>query len=378
MKHLTYNLADFSENPELIGELQVLFTVKSFNLQAIRERYLQSRKRSRTGSVERRKPAEGGLVLARISQGKMQHQEILAHIVEARGIDVHQDRLAASSDNIIYVFTQDKTEPEIIEHNWFSYIHTVKWSADDSRLLVTSSGVDTIMELSSDQWEILWEWNAWEHGFNTGRDPRTNQEHTLTRSPREAERLERQGKRVILVIDPQTEPLPTALRAAFINSAEYGDHGEIIATFFHEGEVRAINKETAESSTLIDGLTKPHGGMPFQHGYLVTDTAGGRVLYPGPERIEQYSFEGLPGKSEAVKDLEWLQTSHHYDTMLLTIDANRSALICFDPEKREKMTVPFNPDWAVQDFVVLTSNQMPLAEQVGHWFRQMNKEQRET
>jgi len=369
MKTFTYDLQDFSDNPDLIGDLEIAFTVKSFDLQAIRKRYLASRKRSRTGSVERRAPAEGGIVRAAISNGKLQRQEILARVVEARGIDLRNEWLALSSDNRIYLFSQGTPEPVVVENKWFSYIHTVKWSADDTRLLVASSGVDTIMELSAAGREVRWEWNAWEHGINTGRDPRTDQEHVLTRSPEEAERLEQQGNRVILVTEPQADPLPTALRAAFINSAEYDDQGDIIATFFHDGKVVKIDRGTAGRTTLLDGLTKPHGGMPFGEGYLVTDTAGGQVQYCGTDRLEQYTFNQLPGKPDALGDLEWLQTSHYYGSVILTIDANRSALICFDPRRQEKTVVPFNPDWAVQDFVVVGPEQDALLDQAKRWFR---------
>lgn len=368
MKTDIYDLQDFSDNPNLIADLEIVFTVKSFDLQAIRKRYLASRKRSRTGSVERREPAEGGIVRAYISNGEFRRQEIVARIVEARGIDIRNERLALSSDNKLYLFTEGASEPEVIENKWFSYIHTVKWSTDGTRLLVTSSGVDTIMELAADGGEILWEWNAWEHGINTGRDPRTDQAHILTRSPEEADQLRRQGKSVLLVTDPQADPLPTALRAAFINSAEYDDRGNVLATFFHDGKVVEIHKETGRITTLIEGLTKPHGGVPFGKGYLVTDTAGGRVVYHDDKRVDSYRFDGLPGNPESMGDLEWLQTSHYHGSVILTVDANRSALICFDPGRQEKMMVPFDPDWAVQDFVIMPQ-QDSLLEQAKRWFR---------
>ncbi len=368
MKHIACDLKDFPENPTLLSELNVLFTVKSFDLQAIRNRYLASRERSRTGSVERRESAEGGIVRATIANGRIRRQEILAKIVEARGIDMHMDRLAVSSDDKIFVFTPDSSEPEIIENNWFSYIHTVKWNTDNSRLLVTSSGVDTIMELSTDSWEVIWGWNAWEHGINTGQDPRADQPHILTRSASEAETLQRQGKNVLLVTNPQAEPLPTALRAAFINSAEYDEQGNVIATLFHDGEVLEIRRENDEYTTLIDGLTKPHGGMQFHDGYLVTDTAGGQVICTDNHRTYHYTFDHLPGKPENLENLEWLQTSHYLENVILTVDSNRSALICFDTQKQEKMTIPLDPDWAVQDFVLQDSPDDSLLERIKHWF----------
>ena len=56
------DLSQFKKDHTFYGELNFLLTVKSFDLQAIRKRYLASKKNNRSGSVERRKVALGGLV----------------------------------------------------------------------------------------------------------------------------------------------------------------------------------------------------------------------------------------------------------------------------------------------------------------------------
>ena len=51
------DLSQFQRDHSFYGELNLLLTVKSFDLQAIRKRYLASKKNKRAGSVERRKVA---------------------------------------------------------------------------------------------------------------------------------------------------------------------------------------------------------------------------------------------------------------------------------------------------------------------------------
>jgi len=367
MSDQSINLNDFSEDPDHFGRIELLLTVKSFDLEAIRKRYLQSRQRNKTGSVERRDPAIGGIVHCVIEDGRLTKSNVLSWVTEARGIDCRPDRLVFSSENRIYLFSGNSSTPQEFHNDWFSYIHTVRWNRTEDRFLVTSSGVDTIMEVSAENGELLWEWLAWEHGLNEGENPETGEAHILTRSPAEAEKYRAQGKNVRLVTDPAADPLPTALRAAFINSAEYTENGDVVVTLFHDGEVALLDPRNGTLRTIIDGLTKPHGGIPFGEGYLVTDTAGGRVVIQRNGRMFSYSFSDLPGKHEAVGDLEWLQTSHYRDSIVLTIDSNRTSFIAFDPEAERRMVVPFDPNWAVQDFVFASGIDGDVLRSVESW-----------
>ncbi len=205
--------------------------------------------------------------------------------------------------------------------------------------------------------------------MNTGENPKTGEKHILTRSEEQARVLANQGQNVVLVENPNENPLPTAMRAAFINSAEYDENGQVIATLFHNGEVLRVDKESNEYSQLITGLSKPHGGMRYQHNYMVTDTAGGRVIVQQATDIQQiYDFRNLPGKPEEIADLEWLQTSHHIQEGIVTIDSNRTGLMFFRPQERVRMFVPLNPDWAIQDLVPVPNDETDLMHQVKQWF----------
>ena len=172
----------------------------------------------------------------------------------------------------------------------------------------------------------------------------------------------------MLIIKPKEQHLPTALRAAFINSVEYGAPGSVLATQFHAGRVIEIHMADKTFSPVLDGLTRPHGGMLYDDGMIATDTAGGAVVHKTAEAVTRFDFTALPGKSDDTKDLEWLQTSHLNDKVIITIDSNRTAFVFFDPQNKKYMTVPFDPNWAVQDFIVMDDPQPALIKKINQYF----------
>ena len=86
-------------------------------------------------------------------------------------------------------------------------------------------------------------------------------------------------------------------------------------------------------------------------------------------KFVRYDFTNLPGKSESTKELEWLQTSHFQNEVIITIDSNRTAFVFFDIFAQKRMIVPFDTNWAVQDFVILDSYQKELFDKIEDSFR---------
>ena len=370
MHRQTHALETFDDDAAFFGQTELLVAVKSFDLAAIRKRYLESRQRSKAGSVERRAPAPGGLVYMRIENGVMQQQEIVARFTEVRGVDFQQPNIAVSSENKIYVFDSENAHPTRIRHPWLSYIHTVKLSSDNKKCLVSSSGLDSILEFELGSGDCLWHWLAWEHGLNQAENPKTGETFLLTRDKDESQRLTKAGKKHQFIEDPGEQHLPTAQRAAFINSAEYTADGTVLATLFHKGEVIEIEQRSGAFTTVLDGLSKPHGGMPYKSGYLVTNTGGGNVQMKTPDTHTVFDFTKLPGKAAAVKDLEWLQSSHIKRNTVVTIDSNRTSFVFFDAEQKKRCMVAFDKNWAVQDFVFLTGDCQQNLATIKAWFKE--------
>jgi len=361
-------LSTYKKNSNFYGTLDLLLTVKSFDLQAIRRRYLASRGLGAgvAGSVERREPSPGGIVRVRLREGRLERAEVLCRLTEPRGIDAEpfEEKIGISGSPKTGLSLAIAAENEVhwrigeqhgtLRHPWFSYLHTVQFHPQQPGvLLVSSSGFDYIAEFDVLGAEQTASWLAWEHGFNQGLDPATGSAVILTRHPQEAAALRAEGRTVMLVPDPPLEAIPTARRAAFINSVTY-DHanpGDWLATFFHQGSVMRIARD-GSSKSLLSGLRNPHGGRSFGDGLLVTSTASGQVVWLRPGLETRYAFQALPGKDPALGEWEWIQNSLHAGSAIVSIDSNRTSFIIFDPINKLMDNISYDMEWAVQDAVL--------------------------
>ena len=83
------------------------------------------------------------------------------------------------------------------------------------------SGYDCVFEYDWQKNSCEWEWFAWENGMSIGKDPETDNPLYLTRDKEQFTIWEKEGKNSLLIDDPLQQVLPTAKRAAFINSVSY-------------------------------------------------------------------------------------------------------------------------------------------------------------
>ncbi len=349
------DIGRFERSSSFYPELDILLTVKSFDLSGIRKRYLNSRKMNsgRAGSVERREPGKGGLVELKIAAGRILGLEVISRLTEPRGIDMCEGALAIAAENKVYHLGREG-KTSILEDPWFSYIHTVRFNPDDPAfLLISSSGLDLIKEYDINSGRCSYEWLAWEHGYAKSRDPESGETVWLTRSPSEAERRRRRGERVRLLENPQNEHLPTAMRAAFINSADYSDRpGKLIATFFHEGKVVEIDRESGSTRDLLNDLKNPHGGHVYNAQLRATSTGSGEIVLQEGEREQRISLASLEGKPAELSKLEWIQNSISHEHLIIAIDSNRTSFVIIDPASARYDLIPYDDNWAVQDLVI--------------------------
>ncbi len=362
-------IADYRRDSGFYSSIDLLLTIKSFDLKTIRKRYIDSLSNlsGRTGSVERREVSLGGIVGIKIEGGKITKEEKLCTLKEPRGIDLKHGQLAISSENRVYLLGD--SDVESIENDWFSYIHTVKFHPDNTdKLLVSSSGFDAIFEYDLSDNSQCFEWFAWEHDFNKGVDPASGEDLYLTRQADEAIKYRESGVNYLHIQNPVEDVLPTAKRAAFINSVDYdlANPDSILATFFHLGAVNRIDKSSGASATVIEGLKKPHGGGSRESGYMVTDTAGGAVVIGSASSLIEYSLRGLPGKPVELNEQEWIQNAISHGNIIVAIDSNRTAFVIFDIQNEIYDLVTYDEDWAVQDAVIgsASSNQMTALKRI--------------
>ncbi|MGM0647995.1 MAG: hypothetical protein ACQESZ_06370 [Bacteroidota bacterium] len=368
MSKLIHPLSKFQINHDFYPRLTLLVTIKSFDLQAIRKRYLKTRDKTsqRTGSADRREVTLGGVAAITFEKGRIINAEVLTRLKEPRGIDMKGDILALSSENKVYLV---KDRVEVIEDSWFSYIHTVDIHPHNfSRLLVSSSGFDAFFEYDMDTKEQTFEWFAWENGFDHGYDPQTGEKVFLTRWPEKAQALRGGGKPVMLINDPANQVLPTARRAAFINSVVYDQKSpdRIIATLFHEGAVYSIDKHSSAKERILDDMLSPHGGARWSEHYMATNTKGGQVVIGSNQHQNRYDFSQLKGKPRELADFEWIQNAVNIGDVIVAIDSNRNAFVVFQPHSKQLDFIPFDANWAVQDLIHgnLSVHQKQLLEEI--------------
>jgi len=348
------SIQSFRRDNSFYGRIDLILTVKSFDLQAIRARYIASKKNKsgRSGSVERRAVSLGGLVSCTLESGAMEVTQEFRGIPEPRGIAASKDLFAFSAEKEVYVL--DKSgEVTQLSDPWFSYIHTIDISDDQKRVLISSSGFDLIQEWDWANDRLTREWLAWENGFNQAIHPETGAQIELSREPSE-------NNNTYVVSDPTKQVLPTAMRAAFINSVTYQSNDEVLATFFHEGKVYKINLNSGEAKPVIGDMKNPHGGRQFIDGYLATSTGTGVLHKVVGEEEEKYSLRELPNKPVELGEMEWVQNALVHEEYIIAIDSNRTSFVIIDPVAECYDMIPYNNDWAVQDGVVsnLTNEQL--------------------
>ena len=349
------DISKFERDSAFYGEIPLLLTIKNFDLASIRARYIKSKDNAtgRAGSVERRAVGEGGVASLRLANGKVEDCEVLVELKEPRGIDSRDGRFAFSSEAKVYVVNDDNVDT--IEDEWFSYIHTVNFSPwDENKILLSSSGFDCLFEYDMQSLTKVYEWYAWENGFSEGVDSKTGNLFQLTRKKEVAEQFKNEGTEHLLIENPSGITLPTANRAAFINSVFYdeNDNSQILATFFHEGKVFGIDRKSGRAEARIGNLSKPHGGRNYGDKFLVTSTGDGEVVIGEGEEVKIFSVRNLDGKPEGLGDMEWIQNTVATGGLLIAIDSNRTSFVILDPNKKLYDMVPYDDNWAVQDAVV--------------------------
>jgi hypothetical protein len=347
------DISQFQRDDTFYPAIPLILTIKSFDLQAIRKRYLNTmgKKSGKVGSVERRTPGLGGVVSLTLDKGKLMHSSLLCEMKEPRGIDYQKGLLAIAAENEVMVFTGDMKKT--IKNPWFSYIHTVQFNPFNSgEMVISSSGFDVFFEYNWQKGEQLFEWYAWEHGFNNGIHPDTGKPFYLTKDESTYKKL-RGNADVLWIKDPLAEHLPTAMRAAFINSVCYDTEqaDSFLATFFHEGKVYAIQKGVAKPVSVIEGLQSPHGGRRLGKGYMATSTRAGEIVLAQHDKVQRLVHCNLPGKPKELGEMEWVQNAIEHDGYIISIDSNRNSFIIVDMALRKYSMIPYNENWAVQDLV---------------------------
>lgn len=271
-------------------------------------------------------------------------------VVEPYGVDASGKNMALAGANYLRLIDMDTGEARSCQNPWLSQSHTVEFSADGKKLLVGSAGFDAVFEIDTASGEVVWQWFAWDHGFD-----RSKLGHYVVRSVARYETLAAMGHEVLLVDDPEKYKFGIATRQkpAHLNSACYDSDGRILVTLFHQGAGYVVDRSTGEAQEVISGLSNPHKlSRRKRGGYFISDTRRGKLIFLDEKYCPRYeiALAGTPGIERSPQLSEYLQnTTELREDLFACIDIHRSSLWLIDVKRRRYRGIKFPLEWSVHD-----------------------------
>ena len=271
-------------------------------------------------------------------------------MIEPYGVDAWGSKMALATAHSVRLIDLDTAEARLCHNPWLNQGHTVEFSPDGKKLLVGSAGFDAVFEFDTASGEVIWEWFAWDHGFD-----RSKLGHYVVRSAARFRTLAAMGHEVLLVDDPAKYEfgIPTRQKPAHLNSAGYDSDGKILITLFHQGAGYVIDRYTGEARQVISGLINPHKlSRRKRGGYFISDTRRGKLVFLDEKYCPHYeiSFGGTPGIERSPQLSEYLQnTTELREDLFASIDIHRSSLWLIDVKRRRYRGIKFPVEWSVHD-----------------------------
>jgi len=350
-------LIAYKYDPDLAKHKEVILTVKTM-LQLEKNDYqAELMKRPNLGVFGREKarPYVLGIVAA-FSLAYDRFDWSLAEAkwafsaIEPYGMDASRNKMALATAKSVQLINMDTGEARLCRNPWLNQGHTVEFSPDGKKLLVGSSGFDAVFEFDTETGEVVWQWFAWDHGFD-----RSKLGHYIVRSEARRKALAAMGHEVLLVEDPEKYPfgIPTRQKPAHLNSAHYDSHGRVLVTLFHQGAGYIIDRNTGEAKEVISGLLNPHKlSRRKRGGYFISDTKGGKLIFLDEKYRPEYevALAGTPGVARSAQLSEFLQNATELrEDLFACIDIHRSSLWLIDVKRRRYRGIKFPVEWSVHD-----------------------------
>jgi len=290
--------------------------------------------------------------------------------LEPYAIDVWGNKMGLAGANYVWLIDMESGEVKACRDPWLSQSHTVQFSADGKRLLVVSSGFDAVIEFDTENGEVIWQWFAWDHGYD-----RSKLGHYVVRSPEKSETLKAMGHEVLLVDDPSKFEfgVPTRLCPAHLNSAHYDADGKILVSLFHQGAGIVIDKSTGEVCEAITGLINPHKfSRRKRGGYCISDTRRGKLIFMDKKyrRTSELTLAEAPGIERSPLLSEFLQNATELkDDLFACVDIHRNTLWLVDVKRRRYRGIKFPVEWSMHDVAALRSeHQLRISHLIGTAF----------
>lgn len=360
------DLATFRHDFHLGRDLRIIATVKNcFQVDKnSRQEAQRARQHPEIHGREKVRPFYYGVVAAY----SLAHDQFTWDLADAEWsfsslepycIDIFGNLMALCGGNYVELLDMNSGVKRSFQHPWLRQAHSVQFSGDGRRLLVSSSGFDAIFEFDVATGKTCWEWFAWDNGFDQSR---LGEYYVRTRE--RYEELTTQGHKVVLVDDPAQHELgiPTRFCPVHINGAFYDRDENVFMTMFQQGAAIRVVKATGEATNIASGLVNPHKFHPRNGGgYYVADTRRGelQLLDDGFQVARRISLREAPGEVRSTSLTEFLQSVSELDDGLFAcVDIHRSTLWLIDVNARRYRGIKFPREWSVHE---ITLNHCPPA-----------------
>jgi hypothetical protein len=347
------SVASMRFDPRAFSPINLYLVVKSQDQKERRSRLIDATKKGRIGRFEERPVAEGLVVKGRLDSPRGIFDTSSSSVLklrEPRGLVLLDDgtMLVAEIDRVLHIETSGHVLRSYSLPG-FGFLHSIERSADRTKLLVVCSGYDLIAEIDLASGELVWDWLAWEHGFNPNLDGTY-----LARDPELYEGFTKRGRRARLIDFTQRNAhgLMTTERSNHPNTACYSSVSEplVLVTLGHSGDLIEIDARSGVWRYVLRGLASmPHGIQRYGDGWMITNTLKGECWFLGRDFavVGKLLFSDLPGKPAELAGNEWLQSVHPIGPdRLIGLDANRG-LILVDFASRAWSAVPVDDNWCV-------------------------------
>lgn len=288
--------------------------------------------------------------------------------LQPTGIDTREDGLTAfaCADKVMLSPDGDPTRlASELGHPTFARLHSVEFSPEGARVLTASSSLDLVHEIDL-HGDIVWTFDLWEDTpFNTNtlgqrfyRAMPTDANETMLHNPDPRILKDDESLRgaACVIDDPSAYDqlgLPTNLTPVFINTASYGSGNDILTTSFHKGEAWIISRDTGRIAIAASGMRNPHGMHrdPLLGGYIVTDTGHERSIFLTDDLRKELIIDlsTLQDRKAGLEQSHWLQyVTRLGDNLYCAVVAPRQKITLFDPVRRLRRDIPFDPEWGIQ------------------------------
>lgn len=258
---------------------------------------------------------ETGLITHVSSSGEIDH---VAQCEFSNGLLLTDGGLLSAQHDAIRRYTLDLKSSEVFaSFKPFNDLHTLRETPNG--ILVTTSGTDSIVEISKDGKELFWSWFATEHGY--------------TRDSFGKER------RLDLNTDHRRFFYNTWLRTTHVNSALPLLDGSILVTFFHQGILGKLDRESGLVTTVVSDLKRPHAARFSDTKITFVDTGRG-IAYRG----------SLSGNTFAIEnsihiESNWLQDAQFTNGMWHLVDAQNARVYFGNLEGEILAYDQFDTNW---------------------------------